>query len=92
MAYYMLKRSDEGQCLIGDRCMVLADTGALTAGQKGRIIEIYEGGITIQFDKRVGDIKTIEGFERDHLNYLAWETRQVPWVCAEVERDTENLL
>lgn len=49
--FYVLIRVDEGQFTIGDRVMVLADFSGITAGEKGIVTEVYEGGVVITWER-----------------------------------------
>ena len=87
MAYYLTKRTDENQCTVGERCMVLNDTVTSIAGSKGTLVEIYDGGVSVQWDKNgMGQIGTC-GFARDDLDLLAFETKRHPSVNPEVTRN-----
>ena len=84
--FYLLKRVDEKQCNIGDRVMVLADFVSVPAGTKGEIIEIYDEGVMIEWVWEAGSINDHEqgmcplrdGFSRDELEYLGFETEKHP--------------
>lgn len=45
--FYLTKRVDEGQCNIGDECMVLADFSGIKAGHRGIISEMYDEGVMV---------------------------------------------
>lgn len=55
--FYLTKRVDEKQCLVGEECMVLSDFSGIPAGMKGIITEIYSEGVMITWIK---DGKTAE--------------------------------
>lgn len=84
--FYLLKRVDEKQFTPGERVMVLADFPAvgLPAGTIAEVVEIYDSGVTIQWDRAEangGYRKEHEGFGRSELEYLAVETKKHPKVC-----------
>jgi hypothetical protein len=91
--FYLTKRVDEKQCTIGERCMVLADFSGIKAGTKGRVCEIYERGVVIQWEYEHQVVRSNglnrpqrDGFSRDELEYLAFETRKHPKVDPKVNR------
>jgi len=45
--FYLLKRVDEKQFVLGDQVMVLADFSGIPAGTKGIVIEIYDSGVMV---------------------------------------------
>jgi len=79
--FYLTKRVDEKQCFIGDRCMVLADFSGIPAGTRGTVTEIYDKGVMVEWDQSRSD-----GFSRDDLQYLAFETLKHPDVYPKVNR------
>ena len=82
--FYLLKRVDEKQCNVGDRVMVLADFSGVPAGTKGKVVEIYDEGIMIEWEfgksplDREMRIPIRDGFGRDELEYLGFETTKHP--------------
>lgn len=72
--FYLLKRVDEKQFTVGDRVMVLADFSGIKAGMKGKITEVYNEGVMVEWD----DKPLSDGFGRDELEYLAVETQKHP--------------
>lgn len=87
--FYLLKKKSEMECGINERVMVLADFYGIRAGTKGKIVEIYgnfrdskdKGGVMVEWDRKVGDFgyePTRDGFGRDELEYLAFETETHP--------------
>lgn len=89
--FYLTKRIDEKQCTLGDRCMALSDFFGINAGDKGRVVEIYNEGVSIQWDRRGDGRRTVDGFSRDDMQYLAFETKKHPKVDPTVNRDTDAL-
>ena len=89
--FYLTKRVDEKQCTLGERCMVLADFSGINAGHKGRVVEIYDEGVMIQWNKSPDGYRRSDGFSRDELEYLAFETKKHPKVDPAVNRDTDAL-
>lgn len=107
MSFYLVKRADEKQCKVGERCMVLADFPGVPVGTKGIIAEIYSDGVMVAWigvnKKTESDIVDamrhpnemqlsagrgflIDGFARDELGYLVFETLKHPHVDSEVTR------
>ena len=90
--FYLTKRIDEKQCTVGDRCMVLADFIGIPAGTKGTIIEIYDEGVVVKWlpcdqcaeGEDCHAAPTSDGFSREELEYLAFETEKHPKVDAKV--------
>jgi hypothetical protein len=79
--FYLLKRVDEKQCNLDDRIMVLADFSGVPAGTKGKIVEIYDRGVTVEWElptKGSWQKPLRDGFARDELEYLAFETEKHP--------------
>ena len=81
--FYLLKRVDEGQCNLGDRVMVLADFCGIKAGEKGTVVEIYDGGVMIEWDKGIETDSGFgkrphDGFGREEFEYLGFETSKHP--------------
>lgn len=95
--FYLLKRTDEKQCTLGERVMVLADFTGIAAGTRGIITEIYNEGVMVTWEKDgklAIDIREAasqgelgitaskgfqsDGFSRDELEYLAFETEKKP--------------
>jgi hypothetical protein len=93
--FYLTKRVDEKQCTIGERCMVLADFSGVPAGTRGKVIEVYDEGVTIEWlpcincapGKDCGGRPTRDGFGRDELEYLAFETKEHPRFDPKVSKD-----
>ena len=84
--FYLLKRVDEKQFTLGDNVMLLADFSAvgLPAGTIATVIEIYDGGVMIEWDRKQsnGEVrKDREGFGRGELEYLAVCTQKHPKFC-----------
>lgn len=95
--FYLTKRIDERQCLVGDRCMVLADFSGIPAGTKGTVCDIYDGGLTILWqceefgEKHPEDHgQRRDGFGRDELEYLAFETKAHPNVDPRVSNTNDQ--
>ncbi len=92
MAFYMTKRTDEKQCTVGERCMLLADFYGPAAGDKGVVVDIsthddHSGGVSVRWRKKGdGSISTAD-FSREELEYLAFETRMHPEVNPAVTRE-----
>jgi len=86
--FYLLKRVDEKQCNVNERVMSLADFSGVPAGTKGKITEIYDQGIMIEWD--FGIDSGPDGFSRDELEYLAFETIKHPKVDPKVTKDRES--
>ncbi len=88
--FYLTKRIDEKQCTIGERCMLLADFSGILAGTKGHITEVYSVGVMVEwenFANRPSWMKPRrDGFSRDELEYLAFETTKHPKVDPTVTR------
>jgi hypothetical protein len=87
--FYLTKRIDERQCSLGERCMVLADFSGIPAGTKGKVVEIYEEGIMIEWEIPIGKPSPSmnqrflrDGFSRGELEYLAFATYKHPRVSA----------
>src|SRR3990167_7072993 len=83
--FYLTKRIDEKQCTVGERCMVLVDFSGIPAGLKGTVTDVYNGGVMIQWDTQKLDdgfnrIRGGDGFGREELEYLAFETEKHPKV------------
>ncbi|MDD5110896.1 MAG: hypothetical protein PHI63_06850 [Patescibacteria group bacterium] len=78
--FYLKKQTDERQCARGDRVMVLADFVSVPAGTKGTIVEVYNGGVMVQWEdlRPTGMPMLRDGFSRDELKYLAFETEKHP--------------
>lgn len=80
---FLKKIENESECAVGDKCLVLADFSGVPAGCRGIITEIYKEGVMVEWDlpetnppldiypsRRLRD-----GFARDELKYLAFETK-----------------
>lgn len=82
--FYLTKRIDEKQCTVGDLCMVLSDFSGVPAGTLGKVEEIYEEGVMIQWPPNPNDKwerkPLADGFARDELEYLAFATEKHPKV------------
>lgn len=79
--FYLLKRIDEKQCTVGERVMVLADFVGIKAGTIGKVHEIYEGGVMIEWpakSEREKHHPLLDGFGREELEYLGFETEKHP--------------
>jgi hypothetical protein len=78
--FYLLKRIDEKQFNLGDRVMVLADFSGIKSGTKGKVVEIYDEGLMVEWDDEGKDrFRPLrDGFSRDELEYLAVETEKHP--------------
>lgn len=73
--------------------MVLADFSGIPAGTKGTITEIYDEGVMVEWDKSRpddGDAYDMrprsDGFSRDELEYLPFETIKHPKVDPGINR------
>ncbi len=106
--FYLLKRIDEKQCTIGERCMVLADFSGIPAGTKGIITEIYEEGVMVtwELDGVTSDFIrekiskgdefmachgwSNDGFSREELEYLAFETSKHPRILEKRKHGPES--
>lgn len=90
MAFYLTKRDHEDQCSVGERLMVLSDFYGITAGNKGTVCAVYSVGIMVEWDKLPDQPswqrKTRDGFSREDLQYLAFETHKHPKVDPTVTR------
>jgi len=81
--FYLTKRIEERQCSLGERCMVLADFSGVTAGTKGKVVEIYDKGIMVEWDDENDRFRPLrDGFSREELEYLAFATYKHPKVSA----------
>ena len=49
--FYLLKRVDEKQCTLGEKVMVLSDFTGVPAGTKGVVVEIYDEGVMVAWEK-----------------------------------------
>lgn len=82
--FYITKRTDEKQCNVGDRVMLLADFSGLPAGTLGQIEEIYSEGVMIEWfveQYRIGRLEPStrsDGFSREEFQYLAFATQKHP--------------
>lgn len=73
---YLSKKTSEKDCKVGDNVLVLADFSGVPAGTRGEIVEIYDGGVMVQWPARSQWEETRplrDGFARDELKYLAFE-------------------
>lgn len=96
--FYLSKRQDEKQCTLGEKAMVLADFPAIgiKAGTIGVVCEIYDGGVmlrwpTTEHDRMFDRKGACDGFGRDELEYLAFETSKHPKVDPTVNRDPSRV-
>lgn len=72
--FFLTKRIAATQCTPGERCMTLADWSSVPAGGRGTVLELYEGGIMINWD----DVDINDGFSDDDLQYLVFATKKHP--------------
>lgn len=97
--FYLLKRKDEKQFTPGERVMLLADFSGVAAGTIGKITEVYEGGVMVEWQSYgVHDLVAgaeslkrkplADGFGRDELEYLAVETEKHPGHAFRKEDDS----
>jgi hypothetical protein len=86
MSFYLTKRVGEKQCTVGERCMVLSDFISINAGKKGTVVEVYDGGVSIRWDKNGEGYSGTDGFSSDELEYLAFETQKHPRIDPTVTR------
>ena len=78
--FFLKKITHETQAMVGDTVMVLSDFAGIQAGDRGKVVEIYNGGITIEWirDYSWGRTPETDGFGRDDLEYLAFGTPHHP--------------
>lgn len=70
--------------------MVLADFSGVPAGTKATVVEIYDEGLMLEWDElKPGENDRYvnrDGFGREELEYLAFETQKHPKVDPAVNR------
>lgn len=91
--FFLTKRVDVEQCLLGDEVMVLADFFQVPAGTKGFIYSIYDRGVMVEwhgeFDGSSWICPRRDGFGNAELQYLIFGTVKHPAIDPEVAKHVE---
>jgi hypothetical protein len=77
--FFLTEHSHERFCSKGEDVIVLSDFVSVPAGTRGKVVEIYGGGIMVEWvglpEKYAG---LRDGFGRDELFHLRFGTENCP--------------